>query len=63
VPSSGFSDWSAQQKKPKKKGRPLKIFIHRSKLQAGISNEIQHTDAGACLRFPPLHPRRFRSVN
>jgi hypothetical protein len=48
------------KKKPKKKGRPLKFFIHRSKLQAGISDAIQHTDAGACLRlFLPLHSRVF----
>jgi hypothetical protein len=44
-------------KNNEKKGRPLKFFIHRSKLQAGISEETQHTDAGACLRPLPLHPR------
>jgi hypothetical protein len=46
-----------RNKKQRKKGRPLKFFIHRSKLQAGISEETQHTDAGACLRLLPLHPR------
>jgi hypothetical protein len=53
----------ARQLLTEKKSRPLKFFIHRSKLQAGISEEIQHTDASACLRLLPLHPRRFRSAN
>jgi hypothetical protein len=52
-----------RNKKQRKKGRPLKFFIHRSKLQAGNSAETQHTDAGACFRLLPLHPRRFCSVN
>jgi hypothetical protein len=50
-------------KNNEKKGRPLKFFIHRSKLQAGISEETQHTDAGVFLGLLPLHPRRFCSAN
>jgi hypothetical protein len=45
-------------KNNKKKGRPLKFFIHRSKLQAGISEEIQHTEAGVSASS-----RRFCSAN
>jgi hypothetical protein len=48
-----------RNKNNEKKGRPLKFFIHRSKLQAGISEEIQHTEAGACLCLLPLHPPPF----
>jgi hypothetical protein len=33
-------------KNNEKKGRPLKFFIHRSKLQAGISEETQGFAAG-----------------
>jgi hypothetical protein len=46
-------------KKKENKGRPLKFFIHRSKLQARISDEIQPTEACACLRLLPLHPAVF----
>jgi hypothetical protein len=52
-----------RNKKRGKQGRPLKFFIHRFKLQASISDEIQPTEAGACLRRLPLHPRRFRIAN
>jgi hypothetical protein len=52
-----------RNKKKGKKARPLKFFIHRSKLQTSISHEIQPTEAGACLRRLPLHPRRFCSAN
>jgi hypothetical protein len=52
-----------QSKKTGKKGRPLKLFIHRSKLQASISDEILPPEAGACLRRLPLHPRCFSSAN
>jgi hypothetical protein len=49
APSSGFSDWPAQQKttkkKTEKKGRPLKFFIHRSKLQAATSDDDHHTES------------------
>jgi hypothetical protein len=62
VPRSGFSDWPAL-KKHKKKVSPLKSFIHQSKLQASISDEIQPTEVSACFRLLPLHPRRFRSAN
>jgi hypothetical protein len=57
APRSRFSDWPAQRKTIKKKGRPLKIFIRRSKLQARISDENHHTDTCACPRPLPLHPR------
>jgi hypothetical protein len=50
-------------KNNEKKGRPLKLFIHCSKLQAAISKETQHTDAGACVRLRTLHFRRFCSAN
>jgi hypothetical protein len=38
-----------------KKGRPLKFFINRPNLQAGISNEKHHIDSCACHR-PPASP-------
>jgi hypothetical protein len=60
APSSGFSDWPARKKKKKKKkGRPSKVFIRGSKLQAGTSNENQHADPDVCSRLLPLHPRLF----
>jgi hypothetical protein len=46
-------------KNNEKKGRPLKFFIHRSKLQTGTSNENQHTDSSMCPRLLPLHTRLF----
>jgi hypothetical protein len=55
VPSSGFSDWPAQQKNHEKKGRPLKFFFHRSKIQAGISDDNHQTNACARPRLLTLH--------
>jgi hypothetical protein len=44
---AGFFDWPAQRKTTKKqrekKDRPLKFVIHRSKLQAGTSDDDNHT--------------------
>jgi hypothetical protein len=45
VPSSGFSDWPARQKKQRKKGRTLKFFLHRLKLQAGTCDDDHHTES------------------
>jgi hypothetical protein len=40
VPSSGFSDWPAQQKKQRKKVETSKFLICHSKLQAGVLIKI-----------------------
>jgi hypothetical protein len=45
-----------RNKKNRKKGRPLKIFIHRSKLQAGTSDDDGHRESqliGAITRPRP----------
>jgi hypothetical protein len=70
LPSSGFSDWPAQSKKTEKNGRLLKIFIHRSELQAGTSDDDGHRESqliGALTRPRPttacsgqLAPRKRR---
>jgi hypothetical protein len=47
-----------RNKKKRKKGRPLKFFIHRSKLQAGTSDDDGHRDSqliGAIMRPRPTN--------
>jgi hypothetical protein len=56
APRSGFSDWPAQQKTTKKKGRPLKFFIHYFKLQAGTSDDDYHTESQLIRPVTRLRP-------
>jgi hypothetical protein len=58
VPDFLIGTRSKKQRKKKKTGRPLKFFTHRSKLQAGSSDEKHHTDW--CVHPPlPVSPLPF----
>jgi hypothetical protein len=58
VPRSRFLI-GERNKEHRKEMSAITFFSHRSKLQAGTSNENQLTDSSVCPRLLPLHSRLF----